>query len=210
MDDEVEPYSEVTQRRLEEATATLIERLRQYTLAVSGLSGRTTERAALWGANDDIAEAIASWNARALYHTGTSPLRLPLDDDEDEAWEDDEEEAPVAIEGQLSVVSRWDLVIADTDALIAAGRAAHRRLRPEETEEDATMAVSNLGIALYSIAHEMPVPWHHVEGVVGAVGAVAYIVPDQPLDPPSDGEEPDIPSLLEAPSGEVLFLETWS
>ena len=66
-------------------------------------------------------------------------------DDED----DDESDAGDV----LTVVGRWDYRIVDEDAAVAAGRAAYSRVWPDDTEEDATAAVTDAVSAAREIAH---------------------------------------------------------
>lgn len=52
--------------------------------------------------------------------------RTPLDE-----WGD---EGLPEVSSYVSVVSRWDLAVVDSEALLSAGREAHRQERPSDTE----------------------------------------------------------------------------
>lgn len=191
--EEVEQYSEKSGHRLEAAGARLVELVRQYALDARVMHGGSSEMPALFERNKALARAVADWNERVLDHTGTSPLLL---------------EEPLELEGQISVVSRWDLGVVDSSELIAAGRGAHRRDHPEETEADATVAVADAAHALSTSTHPAGEPWYEVPGVEVLSGARVYLVPDGPLEPlPEEPEE--FLNALAAPSGRVAFSEGW-
>jgi hypothetical protein len=178
--EDVEQYSEESRRQLEEATVRLVDLLRSYTTHVAPLQGRSTEVAALFTRNDELQQAVATWNEAALDHTGTVPLALARIDDEDDDFADDADGGERG--GQVSVVSRWDLDIVDSAELIAAGRAAHRRLRPEDDDEDAAQVVSDAPAALYALTHETGEPWYEVPGVEVIGGVRLYVAPDAESD----------------------------
>ena len=122
--------------------------------------------------------------------------------------EDDGEDEPEEPASRISVVSRWDLDVLALDVLLAAGREAHRRNRPEETEQDAQVAVSTPEHALHAIAHEAaPDPWLDVPGLRPVVGARVYLAPEEPWRPLDD--LPDVVLAVQPPAGQVLFSEDW-
>ena len=61
------------------------------------------------------------------------------EDDEDEGHDDDETEGGTV----LTIVGRWDFLLADTDAFIAEGRSAYLKGWPDDTEEDAEHRIEN-------------------------------------------------------------------
>lgn len=162
----IEQYSEESRGRLAEATAGLVGLLQRYAAEVGAMDGGTSQMGPLFDLNDELTAALAQWNERVDEHTGVLPL--PLGDEE---YDDDEDVEPVLVAGQVSVVSRWDLDITDLGALLAEGRAAHRRLRDEETEQDAELAIQDAGGALYAILHEKGEPLHDVPGLELVSGA---------------------------------------
>lgn len=209
MDDieDIEQYSDESGRRLQDAAKRLVELIQRYTVDTSAMHGGSSERRSLFDRNEALAEAVSEWNERAFDHTGTTPLLLEEIDEEEFEDEADDEET-VEVEGQVSVVSRWDLNIVDLPELLTAGRAAHRRLRPEETEKDATVAVASASHALYAITHEAGEPLFGIPGIDVLGGARVYVVPDEPLQPLPDGPEQML-DAVKAPAGEIPFSEGW-
>lgn len=178
---DVEQYSPQSAARLREATEELTAALSRFTEETTGMHGGSAQVSALFGLVDAVASATVAWHARALDHTGVSAM--PLDEDAtvfgpvDDGNEYEDVEGPEVVE-EVSVVSRWDLAIVDTDALLAAGRAAHQRNRVEEDEQDATAAVNDSARALYAVLHEQGEPWRQIPGVEVAHGARVYLRPD--------------------------------
>ncbi len=106
----------------------------------------------------------------------------------------------------LAVVSRWDLVT-DADDLIAAGREAHKRNRPEEQDEDAAEAVAGVGQALYAVLHDLGEPWYSLPGVEVMRAVRAFVTRPEPAEPFTVDE---IEPLIVEPAGERLYLESWA
>ena len=209
MDDvPIEPYTQESRRPLERAASRLVELVQQYTRDVGAMHGGSSETRALFERNEAVARAVSEWNGRAADHTGTIPLLLEEVDENDFQHEQDGDEELTAVEGQVSVVSRWDLNLLDFRELIAAGRSAHRRMQPEETEEDAAVAVADTGAALYAVLHEAGEPLFEIPGVEVLSGARIFIVPDEPLQL-IDDESGDITVTIETPQGRVAFSEAW-
>lgn len=111
------------------------------------------------------------------------------------------------MQGQVSVISRWDLDVVNTEALIAAGRVAHQRQRPEETDQDTAFAISDASAALYALTHEAGDPWWDIPGVEVLIGTRTYVVPDEPLAPPTDND--DLTPVVLPPPGRVAYSESW-
>lgn len=205
--DEPDQYSDQTRTALGDAVQQLSDALVEHATFVSGLHGGSAEMAGLFAANDKIARLVAAWSDRVCDHTGTTPVWVDLDDDElDEDDEDDDESHDEVADGDvLSVISRWDLLVEDVEALLAAGRAAHRRNRPEETDEDAAFAVDGPAMAIYAVLHESGEPLLRLPGVGRVQGVRLFIRPDDL--PDAFGDE--ISREVTQPAGEVLFSEDW-
>lgn len=205
-DDYPEQFSQVTREALELSVAALCEALQRHARQVGGMRGGSSEFPALFEANQEVARLVDAWNERVSEHSGTLPV-AQLDDDEDDDFEEDDLAEPT--DGEvLSVVSRWDLRLADSGALLQAGRAAHQRLRPEENDEDAVIAVPDFGQAMYSILHEIGEPWYDLPGVEVISGIRVFLRPDEtPAPLPDDDDE--ITEPIAQPAGEVLFAESW-
>jgi hypothetical protein len=79
----------------------------------------------------------------------------------------------------LSCLCRWDFIVTDEQAVVAAGRHAYARTWPSDTEEDAWFAVSDLGGAAMEIVHADD--WaglQRVEGLALSDSWAAYLTHD--------------------------------
>lgn len=210
--EEVDQFSDVSCARLEAAAAVLISGIERHTAGVVALRGGSSEIGTVFDLNDAMKAAAKAWEMAVLDHTGTSVLGLDFMDDEDEDYDEDEDEEEVELIGAVSVVARWDLAVTNVSELISAGRAAHRRLQPDETEADAAVAIGDqaVGQALYAVCHEFGEPWFDLPGVQLAGGKRAYLQID--LDDLED-EDADEEALFDfvpvAPEGQVLYSESW-
>lgn len=208
--DEIEQHSQESREQLRDRAAALAAALEQHTAALLEMGGGTSALPILFELNDEVRRAAAAWNDAVMDHTGTSTLAIASldgDDDLDEEEEDaDDPESPVAV----SVMSRWDLDIIDAVAVIQAGRAAHQRMYPAETEVDAAARIGegDFGQALYAVAHEYGEPWFEIPGVGTVAAHRAYLRRnhDQLRFNESD---PDYDQPPVAPAGRVLFSESW-
>lgn len=117
------------------------------------MRGGSSELAGIFEVNAQVEQSLAAWSERAFDHTGTFPVSLAGMGDESETVDDDHNGDDDFADGTpLTVVSRWDLVVSDVEALVASGRQAHLRDRAgEHEEEDAAVAVSGVAQALYAV-----------------------------------------------------------
>lgn len=208
-DDYPEQFSQATREGLELSVAALCEALQRHARQVGEMRGGSSELPALFEANEEVARLIDAWNDRVAEHTGTLPVTLLDDEDDEDDFEDDEDDDDELTDGEvLSVVSRWDLLVVDPGALLRAGRAAHQRLRPEENDEDAAVAVPGPGHAMYSILHEIDEPWHDMPGVEVVSGTRVFLLPDET--PAALSDDDDITKPIVQPPGQVLFGESWT
>ncbi len=205
-----EQFSAETREALAAAAEELAAAVRDHTKQIISLRGGSSEIPRVHEANRRIEELIAAWNERVFDHTGTFPIALAGLDDDHEDFDADEDDEEVAADGApLAVVSRWDLLVVDSEALVAAGRQAHLRNRPEERDKDAVVAVAGVGQALYAVMHEIGEPWYDLPGVEVVRGVRAYVRPDEPAEPFTDDDaETDVP--VAEPTGERLYLESWA
>lgn len=196
-------YTSESGAALEAALEAAKAQLGAYVDHVRDMHGGSAEMPGLYAAREQLQRAIKDFNDRAFDHTGTT-----IDVD----WDDEEFEG-VTIEvssGQVvSVVSRWDLLVDEHEELLAEGRAAHRRNRPEETDDDADVAITTAPHALYAILHENSEPWFDLPGMRFLAGARLYVLPnDGVVEPP-----PDDPNQLQdwvaPPPGPIPFSEAW-
>ena len=201
-----EQYTDESRAALTEATRRLVEQLEAHTAYLLTLRGGSSELLDLFDHQEAIGDVVRTWNDAVWDHTGTLALSLNDTEDDPDDWDDDDED-DVDLEGEIvSVVSRFDLRIADADAVLAARREAHRRLWPKENEEDALAAVSRIADARYSINHEAGEPWFDIPGAQPVSGARVFIAVDQEYEPPDADEVEDDVS---APLGAVVYTEGW-
>ena len=120
----------------------------------------------------------------------------------------------------LTLVTRVDLGVRDTEELLSAGRAAPRRLQPEENEADALVAVNDEAQAVYALLHEAGEPWLDLPGTGLLAATRLYVAPedyDRPGDADDsddDGEDDDFSAEamvdeVGVPEGTLLFSESW-
>lgn len=210
---DIDQFSPATEAELSTATDALIAALRTYTATVTGLRGSSRDVLVVFDANEAVRGAAIAWDVAADTHTGSFPLAIQEFDDDDDDDHDTAEEADTELVYAMSVVSRWDLEVTDAPALIEAGRKAHQRLTPADSDEDAKVAIQDddIGPAIYALVHEYGEPWLDLPGVEVLAGHRTYIdtEDDQPMTTaaPDDDFPEGAPTLV--PDGEVLFSESW-
>jgi hypothetical protein len=196
-------FSEETRLALAEASRQLTERLQAHTEALLAMTGGPEEQAALYEQNAALEELVEGWNDAVFEHTGTAPLLLEEEDlDEDEEEEDEPEQV-------ISVVSRFDLRVIDSEALLAAGRAAQERHPAELDETGEREPVESAEQAIYEISRELGEAWFELPGVDLVAGARAYVVPEYPFEP-LEANADDVLTEIAAPNGSVTHAETWA
>lgn len=196
-------FSEETRLALAEASRQLTERLQAHTEALLAMTGGPDEQAALYEQNAALEELVEGWNEAVFEHTGTAPLLLEEEDlDEDEEEEDEPEQV-------ISVVSRFDLRVVDSEALLTAGRAAQERHPVELDETGEREPVESAEQAIYEISRELGEGWFELPGVDLVAGARAYVVPEYPFEP-LEADADDVLTEIAAPNGSVTHAETWA
>jgi hypothetical protein len=196
-------FSEETRLALAEASRHLTERLQAHTEALLAMTGGPDEQAALYEQNAALEELVEGWNEAVFEHTGTAPLLLEEEDlDEDEEEEDEPEQV-------ISVVSRFDLRVVDSEALLTAGRAAQERHPVELDETGEREPVESAEQAIYEISRELGEGWFELPGVDLVAGARAYVVPEYPFEP-LEADADDVLTEIAAPNGSVTHAETWA
>lgn len=194
-------FSAETRAALAEASQKLAERLQAHTEALLAMTG-DEEQSTLYEQNAALEELVEGWNDAVFEHTGTAPLLL-----DDSADEEDDEEAEE--DHVISVVSRFDLRVADLDALIEAGRAAQERHPAELDEGGEREPVDSAEQAIYEISREVGEAWFELPGIEMVAGARAYVVPEHPFEP-LDADAEDVVTELGAPNGIATHAETWA
>lgn len=212
---DIEQYSDESRAALRLRTDELIDGLRAHAEVLVGLRGGSAEREDLFTENEALGKLLGAWDDAVLDHTGTVVSSGGYDDDELDEPEDD---GPVAV---LTLVTRVDLGVRDTAELMTAGRAAHRRLQPEESEADALVAIGDEAQAVYALLHEAGEPWLELPGT-GLLAATRLYVAPEDYDRPGDAEadsDSDLDDDFSAeamvdevgvPEGMLLFSESWS
>ncbi|WP_433013585.1 hypothetical protein [Kribbella sp. CA-294648] len=142
-------WSDAARERYVRRTEDLIAALKAHSALTIERSGRQRELEPYFASIEALETAAHEFNEAELDWCGSSPLTLMDDLDEfDDEDEDDEPAGPV-----LSGLFRWDFTVTDEAAVIEAGRDAYRRLWPSDTDEDATLAVPDIGRAAAEIVH---------------------------------------------------------
>jgi hypothetical protein len=200
-----EQFSDESRAALQEAAAALRQGLQDHVEALLAMRLGSRDVQQVLSLNHELERLVDGYNERAFDHTGTYPLSLNTPDDDGLQQDADEFEEPVN-GTPVAVVSRWDLVVTDTDALQQAGRLAHKRTY-DESDEDAAVAVSGVGSAMYAVLHERGEPWYDLPGVEVVRGVRAFIRPDEPVEPLTDD---DIDEPIIEPAGERLYGESWA
>ncbi|KQX69589.1 hypothetical protein [Angustibacter sp. Root456] len=155
----------------------------------------------IFAASDRLLPVALAYADAHFEHTGTgSPFGILAELDDDGA-DDDESESDEPVTG-VSVLQRRDYRVVDEAAVIAAGRQAYLRVWPDDDEAAAAADVTDLGRALYQLAHADG--WHsldQVEGLRVTAGAVAVFEQDELL----RGDPDDWPDDVFEPEGELLY-----
>lgn len=205
---DVEQFSEESVAALQDAADRLAAALVSYASTTAAMSGRSSEIPAIHELNDEIGRLATEFNDRVWDHTGTIALLI----DRGEEWngEDDDEYPPLPETVEyVSAVSRWDVAVLDADALLAAGREAQRQRCPQDTPEDAAIAVPNVGRALQAILEVQGEPWYQMPGIAVTRGVRVLIAPSEPPEP-YDGDPYGVRNAIAPPEGPVIYTESWA
>ncbi|MDT5014960.1 MAG: hypothetical protein QOD39_1120 [Mycobacterium sp.] len=166
MTDVTEPESQWTASAKEAYAARaeeLVAALREHVKLTMGRSGRQSEHPHYFASTEEFFRAAAAFDDAEFEWCGTFPLRLDSDEaDGDIDYEEEDEEVDGSV---LTLVGRWDYRVMDAHALIATGRAAYARCWPDDTDEDAAIAVADPAAAAQEIAHADG--WHALEEADG-------------------------------------------
>ncbi|TCN29313.1 hypothetical protein EV644_103708 [Kribbella orskensis] len=196
-------FSEESRKALAEASRLLAERLQAHTEALLAMTG-DEEQAGLYEQNAALEELVEGWNDAVFEHTGTAPLLL-----DDELEDEEDEEEPEEQDQVISVVSRFDLRVVDLEALLEAGRTAQERHPAELDESGEREPVESAEQAIYEISREVGEAWFELPGVDLVAGARAYVVPEYPFEP-LEADAEDVLTELSAPNGAITHAETWA
>lgn len=204
-DDDHQPQTPQGAERIREAARALAETIRSHAMAVSTAAARDDE-VAVFAAGDMLLRAALRYAEAQADYTGIGyPLetlyRL-LEDEEFEGGGDALGEEGADGGEVVSVLQRHDYAIVDAAAVMAAGRAAHRRSWSEGDESATGAQVTNVGNALYELAHADG--WDSLDRVAGVrpVGGTVLVTSTQHT---LAGGPETWPSDLFTPKGRPLF-----
>lgn len=173
LDDEPAPWSAEGAASLRSAAAQLIQAISAHAESVLATSGRA-QLGDVMVASDRLVPAVLAYaDAQAAYAQYAYPfgvLHQYADNDSDDEEIDTDES--VATTG-VTVLERRDYRITDEPAVIAAAKTAYLRVWLDDDQADAERDVTDLGRALYQLAHADG--WHSLDRVDGLVPAGASI-----------------------------------
>jgi hypothetical protein len=118
-----------------------------------GRKGRQVEFRQYFASQVELRKAAIAFDNAEFDWCGSTPLGISAFEDLEEDEGDEEDEVAAASDGVLTAVGRWDFYITDTDAVVAAGRAAYASLWPDDTPEDAQERVQDPASAAGEIVH---------------------------------------------------------
>jgi hypothetical protein len=140
----------------EQCATAFLEALQRHVSQTLSRKGRQAEWGQYFESADELRKAAVAFDNAEFDWCGSFPLGIQAfeDDEEDEGDEEDEEdEVAPASNGVLTAVGRWDYRITDTDAVVAAGRAAYSKAWRDATPEDALERVQGPETAASEIIH---------------------------------------------------------
>ena len=140
-----------SRRRFAVEVEALVDAVRRHGAEILARTGRQADIPVIFRAGADLARAARSYSDAQFDLTGTMPTFEPDLEDEDE--EEDEEDVFADAGARVLLLHQAEYAVTDPDAVLAAGRAAYRRVWPDDTEEDAIVDVSSVGRAVYQLQH---------------------------------------------------------
>ena len=202
LDDDPTPWSVEGAARLRSAAADLIEAISAHAASVLATTGRS-QLGEVMAASERLVPAVLAYaDAQFDYAEYAYPFgvlhRYADDDSDDDEMDADE---PVVTTG-VTVLTRRDYRVTDEAAVIAAAKAAYLRVWPDDDQADAERDVTDLGRALYQLAHADG--WQSLDRVdgLGPTGAsISVLRQDELL-----GRDPnDWPAEMYTAEGELLY-----
>jgi hypothetical protein len=154
--DEIEQWSQAARDRLALAANELTETIQVHVRTLLAMQGRQSETGAIFESSNDLGRAASRFADAQFDLTGIAgPFGvLAQPENEGESEGDGGPPMPQAAVGEgLSVLRRDDYIVVDPERVIAEGRRSYLKVWPNDTEEDALSDVTDLGRALYQVAH---------------------------------------------------------
>jgi len=130
-------WTEAAREHYAASAEELIARIRQHVELTTGRKGRQRELGPYFESAVEVHEAAVAFADAEFDWCGSTSIKVHThEDDEDyDEWDDDE------AGDVLSVLGRWDFRITDPEAFLSAGRRAYAKTWPDDTAEDAEIAV---------------------------------------------------------------------
>jgi len=140
MDEEHEDtqWTDAARERYAASAEALIAQIRRHVELNTGREGRQRELGPYFESADEVHEAVVAFTDAEFDWCGSTSIRVHVDEDD---WDDDDEDDEEEVGDVLSVVGRWDFRVTDPEAFLAAGRRAYAETWPDDTDEDAEIAV---------------------------------------------------------------------
>jgi hypothetical protein len=206
MDDhELRPCTEQAADTLRAAAEDLAQALLRHATAVTAIGGR--DAPAVFAAGDAVTPAVLAYARAHFEYTGCgAPLQTAYDGGDeggDGTGADDPPEVAALTGTALTVLQRRDYVVTDETELAAAGRAAYRRVWPEDDEAMAAADVTSPGRALYQIAHADG--WENLDQAAGLEPTGAAVIVVQQETPLSGSPEGWPDALFSLDDRDVLY-----
>jgi hypothetical protein len=206
-DDDPTPWTAEGAAKLRLAAQHLIAAIAVHAELVASTTGREQLPDVLAATEVLLPAVLAYADAQADYAQYAFPFGVlhqyayPDGHEDDDDDPDDEDAGPTV---GVSVLQRRDYRVLDEPAVLSAARAAYLRVWAGDNAGDAQRDVTDLGRALYQLAHADG--WNSLDHVAGLQPTGAYIsvsAQDQLLD--RDVEH--WPQEMYAPQGEILYTQ---
>lgn len=141
MDDELDEtqWTDAARERYAASAEALISEIRRHVELTAGREGRQRELGPWFESAEDVHDAVVAFTDAEFDWCGSTSIKVRVDEDDD--WDDDEEDEDEEVGDVLSVVGRWDFRVTDPEAFLSAGRRAYAETWPDDTAEDAEIAV---------------------------------------------------------------------
>ncbi|WP_369069378.1 hypothetical protein [Kineococcus terrestris] len=125
--------------------------------------GRQRELPAYFASAEGVRRAVDAFTEAEFAWCGSFPVRAGGGGEEDEEFDEEFDEGPVADPSVaeapvLSVLARWDYVVTDVEALLRRGREGYLTAWPQDTEDDAVVRVHDPESAVREILHGPQLP----------------------------------------------------
>ncbi|GGB80090.1 hypothetical protein N798_01065 [Knoellia flava TL1] len=173
MDDELDEtqWTDAARESYAASAEALIAEIRRHVELTTGREGRQRELGPWFESAEEVHEAAVAFTHAELDWCGSTSIKVRIDEDD---WDDDEDddEEDEEVGDVLSVVGRWDFRVTDPEAFVEAGRRAYAEAWPDDTAEDAEIAVPDVGAAVAALMH--PPTLDQLEGAEGLDMAMVW------------------------------------